>query len=323
MERREVGTTGLSLSVVGLGGAWLGHDPEDPASVLGASTVLEAAYESGVNWLDTSENYFDTGNEAVIGAALAKLPGDLLVCSKVAPGAVHSGGGSGFRPDQVRAACHASLRRLRREHIDLYLLHWPDRTGVPLADTWGAMADLVTDGLVRAIGLSNYDQDDIARCHQQRRVDAIQTGLNAVQYLDDRPMIAWCGQQGIAVTIYDPLAGGLLTDSSFAQARARWVGTPWEDSTVAPGLFAPENAEDATLAVARLRAIAEQVGASVAQVSLAWLLRQPGVTSVIPGTRTPARARSNAAAAEVRLSEAMLRVIDDEVVPIGTRMSGG
>jgi aryl-alcohol dehydrogenase-like predicted oxidoreductase len=177
------------------------------------------------------------------------------------------------------------------------------------------MATLVDDGLVRGIGLSNYDQDDIARCHRQRPVDVIQDGLSIIQYLETRDLFAWCGKQGIAVTVYDPLAGGLLTDSSFEQARERWIGTPWEDSTVAPGLFAPENADRATEVVDGLRAIADEIGATVAQVALAWLLRQPGVTSAIPRSRKPERARSNAAAAAVELSQEAIRAIDDQLIP--------
>lgn len=226
MEERPVGATDLRLSVVGLGGAWLGHDPGDSSDVSRAVSVLRAAQEAGVNWVDTSENYFDTGNEAVIGLALREISGDMLVCSKVAPVAALSGGATGFRPEQVRRACEKSLQRLGREHLDMYLLHWPDDTGVPLADTWGAMAGLVTDGLVRSIGLSNYEREDISRCHEQHPVDALQTGLSLIDYLDDRDLIAWCGEQKIAVTIYEPLGSGILTDRPYDDVVRSWVGTP-------------------------------------------------------------------------------------------------
>src|SRR5215469_1688736 len=156
MDECRVGTSDVMLSVVGLGGAWLGHAAGDSSVVSRAAAVLDAAGTAGTNWVDTSENYFDTGNEAVIGAALSGRQDTFLVCSKVAPGASHSGGGSGFRPEQVRRACHGSLRRLGLDALDLYLLHWPDETGVPLEDTWGAMAALANDGLVRTIGSSNY-----------------------------------------------------------------------------------------------------------------------------------------------------------------------
>ncbi len=316
MQRRRVGTSDVHLSVVGLGGAWLGHDVDDASEVAGARAVLRAVDEAGVNWVDTSENYFDTGNEAVIGLALRELPDSLLICSKVAPGASHSGGGTGFRPDQVRLACEMSLRRLGRDHLDMYLLHWPDDTGVPLEDTWGAMAALVADGLVRSIGMSNYEREDISRCHQQRPVDLIQTGLSLIDYLDDRPLIAWCGDQQIAVTIYDPLASGLLTDTPFEQVRERWIGSPWEDSAFFRRLLLPDKAGPTRSVVEGLRRVGQQVGASVAQVAIAWLLRQPGVTSAIPGSSNADRARDNAGAADVELSDAALQAIEN-LIPLG------
>jgi aryl-alcohol dehydrogenase-like predicted oxidoreductase len=230
MDHRRVGGSDLMLSAIGLGGAWLGHDVGDSAEVRRAAQVLDAAASAGTNWVDTSENYFDTGNESVIGAALSEIPDAFLVCTKAAPGALYSGRGSGFRPEQIRSACHGSLKRLGRDHLDMYLLHWPDETGVPLEDTWGAMGALVEDGLVRTIGLSNYEREDIASCHAQRPVDVVQTGLSVIDYLDDRDLIAWCGEQGIGVTVYDPLASGLLTTSrskrSATSGRVRRGRTP-------------------------------------------------------------------------------------------------
>jgi aryl-alcohol dehydrogenase-like predicted oxidoreductase len=323
VRRRQLGTTGIELSAIGLGGAWLGHDLGDLAGVTRAHDVTAAAAESGVNWLDTSENYFDTANEAVVGAALRSVTDPFLVCSKVAPTAVKSGGASGFRPEQVRQACADSLRRLGRDHIDLYLLHWPDRSGeVPLEDTWGAMAGLVESGNVRAIGISNYGQEDIARCHQQRPVDLIQTGLNIVDYLDTRDMIAWCGSQGIVVTVFEPMASGLLTDVPFEQVRERWANSPWQGITVYPELMCTENAEPVRQVVEGLMGIAGGLNATVAQVALAWVLAQPGVTSALAGSSNPDRARANAAAGDLLLPEDALHYIDHELIPLTERFAG-
>lgn len=322
MQRRQVGATGIELSVVGLGGTWLGHELDDAVGVKRAATVLQSSLECGINWVDTSENYFDTGNEAVIGAALRSLPDNFLVCSKAAPSASHSGGGSGFRPEQIRRACEASLRRLGREQLDLYLLHWPDESGVPLSDTWGAMAGLVDDGWVRAIGMSNYNQHDIARCHQERQVDLIQTGLSIVDYLDDRDLIAWCGREGIAVAIYEPLANGLLTDTPFEQVRARWAESPWQSMTAYPNLLCAENAHPARQVTAGLRRIADDVGATVAAVALAWVLGQPGVTSAIAGSSDPERTKANAQAADLVLPDTAVSAIERDLIPLTAQFAG-
>lgn len=316
MEQRRVGATNVRLSVVGLGGAWLGHDPSDRTEVARAGEVLRAAEEVGVNWVDTSENYFDTGNEAVIGEALVGMPDSFLVCTKAAPGAAMSGGGTGFRPEQIRLACEMSLQRLGRDHIDVYLLHWPDETGVPLADTWGAMAALVTDGLARCIGLSNYERDDIMLCHEQRHVDVFQTGLSLLDYLEDRELIAWCGEQRIAVTIYEPLASGILTDRPFEDVRTKWVDSPWEDSAFFRHFFSPGNDDRARQVADGVRAVAQQIGATVAQVAIAWVLRQPGVASAIAGSGNAERFRENAEAAELELSDGTMRALDD-LIPLG------
>ena len=175
MEYRFVGSTGIEISRVGLGGYQLGPEPDEAPDVDRAVHVIESAIACGVNWLDTSENYLATQNESVIGPALARVDGDFLVGSKVAPGAAITGGGSGFRREQVIKACQDSLGRLGRDHLDLYFLHWPDDSGVPLEETWGAMSELVNDGLVRAIGLSNYGLEDVARCHAVRPVDVVPT----------------------------------------------------------------------------------------------------------------------------------------------------
>jgi len=201
MRHEPVGTSGVEISRIGLGGYELGPGPDETPDIDRASRVIGTAIECGVNWLDTSENYLETRNEQLIGPALAEVSDDFLVATKVAPGAALTGGGSGFRRGEVHSACRASLERLGREHIDLYFLHWPDDTGVPLEETWGAMAELADAGLVRAVGMSNYTPDEVARCHAQRRVDAVQVGLSLIDYLEDRAAIAAWGELGIAVTI--------------------------------------------------------------------------------------------------------------------------
>ena len=183
MKSHALGQSGVLVSAVGLGGIELGPDEGEDPDIDRAVAVIEAARETGVNWLDTSENYLGTRNESLIGAALGRVRGEFMVATKAAPRAGITGGGSGFRPDQIHAACHASLRRLGRERIDIYFLHWPDETGVSLKETWGAMAELVDAGLVRAIGMSNYELEDIERCHAQRPVDCVQTGLSVIDYL--------------------------------------------------------------------------------------------------------------------------------------------
>jgi aryl-alcohol dehydrogenase-like predicted oxidoreductase len=308
-----IGRSGVSVSPVGLGGFELGPYAGEEPDVSRTAGVIDAALESGVNWLDTSENYLDTHNETLIGAALARQRSEMVVASKVAPSGGGSGPGSGFRRDQVHAACHASLRRLGREQIDIYFLHWPDKTGVPLEETWGAMAELVEEGLVRAIGLSNYSIEDVERCHAQRPVDAVQDGLNLIDYLDNRAAFTRYAELGIAVTLFDVLSSGILTERTRGQVLATW------ETFTAMGfrhpLLAPDKVDRSFGVADGLRPIAKCLGATVAQVAIAWVLHQPGVTAALAGTRSPSRARENADAARLDLTDSLREI--EELISLG------
>ena len=316
MDRREVGSSGVAISRIGLGGYELGPEPDEEPDVARAVRVIETGIENGINWLDTSENYLDTHNEEVIGAALAQVDDEFLVASKVAPRPGVTGGGSGFRRDQVLSACRGSLQRLGRDHLDVYFLHWPDETGVPLEETWGAMAELAETGLVRAIGLSNYTIEDVERCHAQRPVDAVQVGLNLCYYHEELPSIARCGELGIAATIFEPLASGILSGKTLEQVRAAWPGrwreTDWYKEELGT------KAEQNFAVVDGIRPIAQELGASVAQVALAWVLHQEGVTAAIAGSRSGGHMHENAGAAALALPGHVRDEIDQAIPPART-----
>ena len=314
MEVRALGQSGVSVSSVGLGGVELGPDEGDEPDVERAVHVIETARAAGINWIDTSENYLGTRNESVIGAALARLGGEFMVSTKVAPEPGVSGGGSGFRCHEIHAACRASLARLGREQLDVYFLHWPDTTGVPLEETWGAMAELVDTGLVGAIGLSNYDLADIERCHAQRQVDAVQVGLSLIDYLDGRDSISRCGELGIGAVIYEPLASGILSDKTLEQLLAIWSG-PWQEAPFFDRLLAPGKAERSLAVADGIRPIAERLGVTVAQVSIAWVLHQPGVSSAIAGSRNGRHVAENAAASTLNLQHNLAEL--EQLIPLG------
>lgn len=314
MQSADVGGSGVTISPVGLGGYELGNELGEIQDVDRAVRVIDQAREAGITWLDTSENYHATRNESVIGVALGRVSGDFDVASKVAPGAAVTGDGSGFRRDQIHRACRDSLRRLGRDRLDVYFLHWPDETGVPLDETWGAMAELVDEGLVRAIGMSNYDLVDVERCNRQRPVDVVQVGLSLIDYVDDRASIAACGELGIAATIYEPLASGILSDKAPEQVLSLWTG-PWVETAFYQRLLGPGRAEHSFAVADGLRPIAARLGATVAQVAIAWVLHQPGVTAAIAGSRNGSHVLENAEAAELDLTDALDEI--EQLVRLG------
>ncbi len=305
MRTKPLGRDGPEISVVGFG-AWeagkseeWGEPPPDEQIV----AAIDAVFQTGIGWIDTAEVYGLGTSEEFVGRVTAGRRDEIQLFTKVAPGPR----GTGFRPEQVGTACRASLRRLGTDHLDLYQLHWPDES-VPLEDTWGAMAALVDEGLVRHIGVSNFDKGQIERCLTIRHVDSLQQEFSMF-VLDDRELIRWCGEQGIGVLAYGPLAYGLLAgaismDTTFADGDFRGNGETWGV------LFAPEARRRKLGIVDELRAIAEQIGVTVAQLALAWTSHQDGVTGAIAGSRDPGHVRTNAAAGDLRLDEATLEGIE-------------
>jgi aryl-alcohol dehydrogenase-like predicted oxidoreductase len=302
MRRQRLGSQGPELSVVGFGaweaggGSEWGHSPPE-RQVLDA---IRAVFETGIDWIDTAEVYGRGRSEELVGRAVAGRRDEVLIASKVAP----EPDGSGFRAAQVRSACEGSLRRLGTDRLDLYQLHWPDETGVPLEETWGAMAGLVEDGLVRSVGVSNFDQGLIERCEAIRHVDSLQQEFSMLR-LEDRDLIRWCGERGTGVLSYGPLAYGLLTGAITSATRFGEGDFRPEDP-----LFASGALERNLAVVEALRPIAMGLGITLAQLALAWNTHQPGVTSAIAGSRDPDHVRSNAAAGEVELDDATLTELD-------------
>ncbi len=310
MKTRRLGANGPQISVVGYGAweaggtAW-GPNESDDAVV----AAMRAAFDAGIDWIDTAEVYGDGESERLVGLAVGGRRDEVTIASKVAP----SEEGSGFRPEEVRAACEASLGRLGTDRIDLYQLHWPDDSGVPLEETWGAMAELQDAGKVRWIGVSNFSRELIERCEAIRHVDSLQPEFSMLNR-EHAATIAWCGTNGTGVVSYGPLAFGLLTgaigrDTAFAPGDWRAPGDEPEDPDEV-NLFSPDRFPAALDAVAAIGKVAERIGVTTAQLALAWNGAQPGVTSAIAGSRNPDHVRANAAAGDVELDAATLTELE-------------
>ncbi len=302
MRTERLGTNGPELSIVGFGAweasgdAW-GPNESEPAVI----DAMRAGLDAGMNWIDTAEVYGKGVSETIVGRAVAGRRDHVLIASKVAP----SDEGSGFQPDQVKAACDESLNRLGIDVIDLYQLHWPDPGGTPVEDTWGAMVELLHAGKVRFLGVSNFDRELIERCEAIHHVDSLQQEFSMLA-LGDRELIRWCGHNGTGVVSYGPLGFGLLTGNISRDQAAKT--SDWRRSDDGP--FKDENFDRDFAIVDGLRPIAGELGITMAQLALAWNAAQPGVTSAIAGSRNPDHARDNAAAGAVELDDATLGAIE-------------
>jgi aryl-alcohol dehydrogenase-like predicted oxidoreductase len=302
MRRRRLGRHGPDVSVIGYGAweaggtAWGANESEEVVI-----DAIRAGLDAGIDWIDTAEVYGDGVSEVLVGRAIAGRRDEVTLATKVGPAPE----GSGFTPAQLRNACEKSLGRLGTDRIDLYQLHWPDETGVPLEETWGAMGDLQDAGLVLHIGVSNFDRGQIEACLAMRHVDSLQPEFSMLARAND-DLIRWCGEQGVGVVSYAPLAYGLLTGVITAETRfpeGDWRGTDQDEG--------PFSDLEASLAiVSGLRPVAERLGCGLAELALAWNVHQPGVTSAIAGSRNPEHVRTNASGGDVELDEVTLKELD-------------
>lgn len=302
MEMRRLGSSDLEISAVGFGsweagGAHWGPNSSE-AEVIAA---IHAGLDAGISWVDTAEVYGRGVSEQFVGRAVAGR-GDTLVFTKVAPDE-----GSGLRPEQVARAIDASLRRLGRDHIDLYQVHWPS-DDVPVEETWGAMAELVSAGKARHIGVSNFDRELIERCRPIHPVVSVQNEFSLLEQGDRATLLPWLAEQGIGYLAYSPLAAGRLSgamqpghrfgDDDWRSGAGRYAdwredGSEWS--------FDPEPLARDLARVEQMAPLADRAGATVAQLALRWALEQQGVTAVIAGSRNPEHTRSNAASGSIQL----------------------
>jgi aryl-alcohol dehydrogenase-like predicted oxidoreductase len=310
MRMKRLGSSGPEISVVGFGAweaggdAWGPNPPDDEVI-----KAVRAALDAGITWIDTAEVYGDGTSEGLVGRAIEGRREGVVVATKVAP----RPDGTGFRGDEVPAACRASLKRLGVDHVDLYQLHWPD-DDVPVEETWEAMAALIDEGLVRHIGVSNFDQGLIERCERIRHVDSLQPHFSML-HLRNRDLIRWCGEQGIGVVAYGPLGFGLLTGA--IDMETAFDPRDWRSGRSGNGsyrrFFAPGKRERSLAVVDGLRGVAERLGITVGQLALAWTFHQPGVTSAIAGSRNPQHVRENAAAGDVELDTQTFEELEEVI----------
>jgi aryl-alcohol dehydrogenase-like predicted oxidoreductase len=289
---RRLGRDGPEVTALGLGSwalagryryGWGAVDDDESVA------VIRRAVEDGVNWVDTAPTYGDGHSEEVVGRALEpfRVGEEVLVFTKCGrpwrDGEVYFD----LRPDSIRAEIEASLRRLRVERIDLYQFHWPDyATGTPVEESWGTMVDLVDEGKVRWLGVCNFDVPRLEACESIRHVDSLQPPLSLLNRHARRELVPWAREHGTGVIAYSPMGSGLLTGSFNREGLDRLAADDWRRN--APPFQEPKLSMNLAL-VERLEPIAARLGATVASLSLAWVLAVPGVTAAIVGGRRPAQ----------------------------------
>jgi aryl-alcohol dehydrogenase-like predicted oxidoreductase len=301
MQSRRIGT--LEVSLVGLGCNNFGMRIDEPESV----RVVHAAIDAGITFFDTADIYGSTNSEVYLGHALAGHRDSVVIATKF--GMRVDAERQGARPEYVRRAAENSLRRLGTDRIDLYQLHQPDPT-VPIAETLGALDDLVRAGKVREIGCSNFSAAQLQEATAiaakgSARFVSVQNELSVVHREPERAVLPECARLGIKFLPYFPLASGLLT-GKYRRGKAAPEGT-----RLSQGWAASRFATDEKFATAEaLDAFARSRNRSLLELAISWLASHEMVASVISGATSAEQVRQNVTACSWELTKTDLAEID-------------
>jgi aryl-alcohol dehydrogenase-like predicted oxidoreductase len=306
MKYSKLGSTDIEISTIvmgcwAIGGGYTWGDQDERDSI----DTIRAAIDAGINMFDTAEFYNDGISEKVLGKGLSGLRDQVLVATKV--------WFENLTADKLIKACEGSLKRLKTDYIDLYQIHWPN-WDVPLEETLGGMEKLKQDGKIRFAGVSNFGVRDLTEALGCAEVVTDQLAYSLLFRAIEYEILEKCKESQVGVLAYSPLAQGLLTgkfkgpdEVDDERARVRWY------SKNRPGtVHDSEGCEkEAFEAVEKIHAICADLGKPMANVALAWVLQQPGVSAVLAGARKPDQITNNARAVDLKLTDEVLNSLSD------------
>jgi myo-inositol catabolism protein IolS len=314
MEYRPFGQTGLDVSVIGfgcweIGGGYGSIEAQDFDRAVGRALDL------GINCFDTAEGYGMGASELALGQALGSRRDEAIIVSKFGMNYRDKPNFRDSSPERVVATIEKTLKNLGTDYVDAYLVHWPDRL-VPFEDTMAALEDLVQEGKVRFVGLSNFKRDEIDECAQTRRVDVVQYGWHLFDRRMQRDVWPYCAEHDIGVMAYGSLAFGLLSgtfseetkfgaDDWRSRAGGSMAGMRLFDALFGEEAF-PRNLE----VVDELKELAAGHGKSLPQLALRWATTDPVVSTALVGCRNVAEVEDNVGALGWELSADDLAEID-------------
>lgn len=314
MQTRKLGATDLEFTTVGFGSwaiggsgwrfAWGHQDDEEAVEAIIKATDL------GVNWIDTAVVYGNGHSEEIVGRALKSLGPSRRPYVATKFGRVHQDDGSikGILGSKnIRAECESSLRRLGVDAIDLYQMHWPD-PDKEIEEAWATMVELKQEGKLRHLGVSNFNVAQMRRLQPIHPIASIQPPYNMISRGVEDEMLSFCAENNIGVVVYSPMAKGLLS-GAFNKERAAQLSDD-DHRSRDPNFTEPQLSIHLEL-VEGLKPIAQSNGRKLAELSIAWVLRRPEVTSAIVGVRRPSQIETTAPAGDWNLSEMDLTEIDD------------
>lgn len=307
MKNRPLGP--FSVSAIGLGCMNLSHAYGAPATVEQSEAVLMHALDQGVTLFDTAALYGFGANEDLVGKVLSKHRRRFTLASKCGMAGVDGKRVIDGRPATIQRTCEDALRRLRTEVIDLYYLHRWDKT-VPIEDSVGALSDLVRQGKIQTIGLSEVSASTLRKAHAVHPITALQTEYSLWTRNPEIAVLQACKELGTAFVAFSPVARGFLTGALTDVATL-----DAKDIRRTMPRFTPENYAANLRLLGGLKAIATEAGCTLAQLAIAWLLQQGDHIIPIPGTTRIDHLDEDLAAADVQLSPTVLARLDALMAP--------
>jgi len=311
MKRKKLSYTDLNMSIIGLG-TWAiggierkypGWGPQEDRDSI---ATIRRALELGINWIDTAAVYGFGHSEEVIGKAIKGLHDKPLIATKCGLIWDKDGSISGcLKKKSIRREVEVSLRRLKIDAIDLYQIHWP----IPdedIEEAWGAMADLVKEGKVRYIGVSNFSVEQLKRIQPIHPAVSLQPPYSMLERGIEEELLDYCPANNIGIITYSPMQRGLLTGKFSIEHVQNLPQT--DNRREDPHFQEPELSANLKLAE-NLRSIAEKSGRTLAQLAIAWVLRRSEVTAATVGARRPSQIEKNVVAVEWVLSKEDIAVI--------------
>jgi aryl-alcohol dehydrogenase-like predicted oxidoreductase len=317
MRTTTLGSNGPEVGVVGLGcmGMTFAYDMAAPRDQSTSIAVIRQAVDAGATLIDTADVYGPFTNEELVGRALSDGYRERAVLATKVGVLARNGAVTGVdgRPEHIRGSIDASLKRLGTDHVDLYQLHRVDPR-VPIEESFGALAETVAAGKARYIGLSEATVDQIKRAQSVHPVTTVQSELSLWTRDWMTEVLPYCIEQGIGFLPYSPLGKGFLT-GRFASAD----DVPESDFRRGLARFQQDALAVNRAIVEKVRQIAERLGATPAQVALAWVIAQGPHVVPIPGTKTPTYLADNLGGADLELDAADLAELDALPTPTGGR----
>jgi aryl-alcohol dehydrogenase-like predicted oxidoreductase len=300
MQKRNLGNSNLEVSAIGLGCMGMTSNYGPAADKQEMITLIRAAVERGVTFFDTAEAYGPFVNEELVGEALAPFRDQVVIATKfgwdIDPNTGTRSGGLNSQPEHIKQVAEASLKRLRKDAIDLFYQHRVD-PDVPIEDVAGAVKDLIQQGKVKHFGLSEAGAKTIRRAHAVQPVTVVQSEYSLWTRDPEAEVLPTCEELGIGFVPFSPLGAGFLTGK--IDTNTTFQSSDFRNSSPR---FTPENRTANQALVDLLSKVAEQKRATPAQIAIAWLLAQKPWIVPIPGTRKLERVEENIGAVAVELT---------------------